>query len=205
MNRTTKTTKTDGEYRVRLFIDGEYQAGADYFTDCKEDAAATAKHMQEHGGYSDKSTDFAKAEQEDYNEEHGTQPEDEEEDMGQLEKVAGDCRRDCRLAIDQMQEDQTYSEALKLELELYGLQLVAAWVREEYGCSLKELDENERSRQAQKRKQERITRVLDGLEQEVMYRFNAGLVLHAADSSLLDSLEDYLKRCRAGRKADAQG
>ena len=35
------------EYRVSLFINGEYQAGADYFTDCKIDAKETAKHMKE--------------------------------------------------------------------------------------------------------------------------------------------------------------
>ena len=45
MNAITKTTKNDGEYRVRLFVDGNYQAGSDYFTDCKIDAKETAKAM----------------------------------------------------------------------------------------------------------------------------------------------------------------
>lgn len=45
MEATTKISKVDGEYRVRLFIDGEYQAGADYFTDDKQDAQDTAAHM----------------------------------------------------------------------------------------------------------------------------------------------------------------
>lgn len=67
MTITTKTTKHDGEYRVRLFINGEYQAGADYFTDDKQDARDTAAHMQANGTYSDKTTDFAIAEQADYN------------------------------------------------------------------------------------------------------------------------------------------
>ena len=43
---TTKRTRRDGEYRVRLFIDGEYQPGADYFTDDLDDAKATAKSME---------------------------------------------------------------------------------------------------------------------------------------------------------------
>lgn len=63
---TTKTTKRDGEFRVRLFINDEYQAGADYFTDDKEDAEITAQIMRERAGYSDKTTDFAKSEQQDY-------------------------------------------------------------------------------------------------------------------------------------------
>ncbi len=46
MNATTKITKHDGEYRVRLFIDGVYQTEADYFTDDKADACATAEKMR---------------------------------------------------------------------------------------------------------------------------------------------------------------
>ena len=70
---TTKTTynKEYKEYRVRLFVDGEYQAGADYFTDDKEDAASTAKHMRENGGISDKTSDFAIDELEVYLQERG--------------------------------------------------------------------------------------------------------------------------------------
>lgn len=66
MNASTKMTKTDGEYRIRLFIDGNYQAGADYFTDDQQDAIKTAALMLENAGYSDKTTDFAKDEQAEY-------------------------------------------------------------------------------------------------------------------------------------------
>ena len=67
MRATTKITKNaDGEYRVRLFIDEVYQAGADYFTDDKQDAIDTAKHMEANAKVSDKTTDFAIAEQADY-------------------------------------------------------------------------------------------------------------------------------------------
>ena len=45
--RTTKIKKTtQGDYRVSLFIDGEYQKFCDYFTNDKEDAQDTAKAMQ---------------------------------------------------------------------------------------------------------------------------------------------------------------
>lgn len=67
---TTKTTKQGGEYRVRLFVDGIYQAGADYYTNDKQDAEGTAAHMIANGGISDKTTDFAIEEQVDYNEEN---------------------------------------------------------------------------------------------------------------------------------------
>lgn len=67
MNTTKISYDRDySEYRVRLFVDGVYQAGADYFTDDKADAKATAKHMQANGSISDKTTDFAKAEQSAY-------------------------------------------------------------------------------------------------------------------------------------------
>ena len=66
MTKTTKTSKQNGEYRVRLFVDGEYQAGADYFTDDKQDATDTAARMIRDGGLSDKTTSFAKEEQADY-------------------------------------------------------------------------------------------------------------------------------------------
>ena len=70
MNATTKTSKTtEGEYRVRLFIDGIYQAGADYFATDKAEASATAALMIERACQSDKTTDFAKAEAADYAEE----------------------------------------------------------------------------------------------------------------------------------------
>jgi len=64
--KTTKTTRQDGEFRVRLFIDGVYQAGADYFTDDKEDAQVTAAMMVKNGTETDKTTDFAKSEQADF-------------------------------------------------------------------------------------------------------------------------------------------
>lgn len=66
MKATTKRTKVDGEYRVRLFIDGEYQAGADYFTDCLQDAKDTAKLMEAKPSYSDKECQTAKDEQYQY-------------------------------------------------------------------------------------------------------------------------------------------
>lgn len=66
---TAKTTKKDGEYRVRLFVDGVYQAGADYFTTDKQDAKDTAKQMILNGGLSDKTTEFAVEEQIAFNEE----------------------------------------------------------------------------------------------------------------------------------------
>ena len=66
---TTTIKKTDGEYRVRLFIDGVYQAGADYFTDCKQDAKETAEHLRKHGVESDFRTPEAISEQQDFDEE----------------------------------------------------------------------------------------------------------------------------------------
>ena len=67
---TTKTTKQDGEYRVRLFVDGVYQAGADYFTTDKQDAKDTAEKMELNGVESDKTTDFAIDEQVDFDAEN---------------------------------------------------------------------------------------------------------------------------------------
>ncbi len=66
--RTTKISfnRNYNEYRVRLFIGGKYQAGADYFTDDRRDAEDTAKQMELKGCVSDKTTDFAISEQEDY-------------------------------------------------------------------------------------------------------------------------------------------
>ena len=40
--RTIISRDQDGEYRVKLFIDGVYQENCDYFTDDKEDARLTA-------------------------------------------------------------------------------------------------------------------------------------------------------------------
>lgn len=70
---TTKTTYNNeyNEYRVRLFVDGEYQAGADYFTDDKKDAASTAKYMRDNGLASDKTSAFAIDELETYLRENG--------------------------------------------------------------------------------------------------------------------------------------
>lgn len=64
--KSTRVTNKDGEYRVRLFIDDVYQAGADYFTTDKQDAKDTADQMILNGGVSDKTTDFAIDEQSDY-------------------------------------------------------------------------------------------------------------------------------------------
>jgi len=70
MKASTKITRNEeGEYRVRLFIEGEYQPGSDYFTDCKIDAKETAKEMERNAFLSDLSTYIAKEEMEDYKEE----------------------------------------------------------------------------------------------------------------------------------------
>jgi len=70
MIATTKRTKnSDGEYRVRLFIDGEYQPGADYYTDDLDDAKSTAKHMEENAVESERDNDVARDELAEYNEE----------------------------------------------------------------------------------------------------------------------------------------
>lgn len=70
MNKTVKGTtqisKQDGEYRVRLFIDGIYQAGGDYFTDDKEDAENTAKSMRKKPVPTDKTDENAIREQQEY-------------------------------------------------------------------------------------------------------------------------------------------
>ena len=70
-NIEIKTTKSNGEYRLRLFINGEYQAGADYFTDCKEDARETERLMFRFGAFSDKTHPIAISEQIDYDNETG--------------------------------------------------------------------------------------------------------------------------------------
>ena len=69
---TTKISfnRENQEYRVRLFVDGIYQAGADYFTDDRCDAVSTAGIMEANGGISDKTSDFAVDEQNDYDNEH---------------------------------------------------------------------------------------------------------------------------------------
>ena len=68
MSITTKISKKDDEYRVRVFVDGEYQAGADYYTDSRQDAEDTANYIVKHkaAGISDKTTDFAIKEAEEY-------------------------------------------------------------------------------------------------------------------------------------------
>ena len=62
----TRISELDGEYRVRLFIDGEYQAGADYFADDIEEATETAKAMEEDAHLSDKTSDVARGEVRDF-------------------------------------------------------------------------------------------------------------------------------------------
>ena len=65
MIATTKTTRSpSGEYRVRLFIDGVYQEGADYFTDDKRDSVETAKQMIAGACLSDKTAPEAIKERE---------------------------------------------------------------------------------------------------------------------------------------------
>ncbi len=68
---TTKTSKKDGEYRVRLFLDGVYQPGGDYFTDDAADAKATAAAMIAKAVPTDKTTEEARVELEDYLQEQG--------------------------------------------------------------------------------------------------------------------------------------
>ncbi|MGL1932725.1 MAG: hypothetical protein OCC45_13350 [Desulfotalea sp.] len=53
-------------YRVRLFINCEYQAGADYITDEPSDAKFELERMKENGKISDKTTDLAKRQQAHY-------------------------------------------------------------------------------------------------------------------------------------------
>ena len=72
MNATTKISKTqDGEYRVRLFIDGEYQAGADCFETDLKAAKGSARMMEEKAHFSDKTAPEAISEQAVYDEENG--------------------------------------------------------------------------------------------------------------------------------------
>ena len=61
----TEITEDDGEFRVRLFIDGEHQAGADYFAGDREEAEETAKAMEADAHISDKTTSFAQDEADD--------------------------------------------------------------------------------------------------------------------------------------------
>ena len=58
----TAITEDDGEYTVRLFIDGVHQAGADHFTDDPEEAEETAKAMEADAHISDKTTESAEDE-----------------------------------------------------------------------------------------------------------------------------------------------
>lgn len=46
VKRTTKIWYRDGECRVKLYHDGVYQPGADYFTNDREDAMQTAAKMR---------------------------------------------------------------------------------------------------------------------------------------------------------------
>lgn len=64
MKATAKTTRTGwgDEIRVRFFINGVHQAGADYFCDDKEEAKDAVKAFLLNPKYSDKTSDFAKDE-----------------------------------------------------------------------------------------------------------------------------------------------
>jgi hypothetical protein len=57
MVASTQISKLDDEYRVRLYLDGIYQVGADYFTNDKTDAKVTAVHMEADAKPSNKTTD----------------------------------------------------------------------------------------------------------------------------------------------------
>jgi hypothetical protein len=50
-----------------------------------------------------------------------------------------------------------------------------------------------------KTKADRVTDILDGLEEEAMYRFNTGLVLYGYNEQELQALELHLSRCRIAR------
>ena len=99
MNAITKTTKNDGEYRVRLFVDGNYQAGSDYFTDCKIDAKETAKAMVDNctsdttkeENVDDETRAIRKGEQEDFEEitEHTIWTATQDLDIDNLETETG--------------------------------------------------------------------------------------------------------------------
>lgn len=87
MKATTKTTynREYNEYRVRLFIDGDYQAGADYFTDCKRDAEKTAAYMVKNAVRTNKDCEIARDEQKAY--EASKRGETEEVDVKEREKI----------------------------------------------------------------------------------------------------------------------
>ena len=44
-----KYNRALNEWRVKFYIDGIYQKGADYFTDCKEDAKDTGEYFVKGG------------------------------------------------------------------------------------------------------------------------------------------------------------
>ena len=83
---TTKITynRDYNEYRVRLFIDGVYQAGGDSFQSCKEDAKDAAAMMIKECAETDKTAPEAIAEQADYDgetrDDEGDDDEEEEEE-----------------------------------------------------------------------------------------------------------------------------
>ena len=45
---TTKINMVDDEYVIYVFVNGKRLESADYFTDCKQDAADTAKYIKAH-------------------------------------------------------------------------------------------------------------------------------------------------------------
>ena len=93
----TRISESDGEYRVRLFIDGEYQAGADYFTDDVAEAHETAKAMEEDAHLSDKDSDVARDEARDFVEDAIMRP-----DLGEVEVPEDLVADDARLPVKEM-------------------------------------------------------------------------------------------------------
>jgi len=93
----TRISELDGEYRVRLFIDGEYQAGADYFTDDVAEAHETAKAMEEDAHLSDKDSDVARDEARDFVEDAIERPH-----VGEVEVPEDVVADDARLPVDEM-------------------------------------------------------------------------------------------------------
>ena len=93
----TRISELDGEYRVRLFIDGEYQAGADYFTDDVAEAHETAKAMEEDAHLSDKDSDVARDEARDFVEDAIMRP-----DLDEVEVPEDLVADDARLPVEEM-------------------------------------------------------------------------------------------------------
>ena len=110
----TRISELDGEYRVRLFIDGEYQAGADYFTDDVAEAHETAKAMEEDAHLSDKDSDVARDEARDFVEDAIMRP-----DLDEVEVPEDLVADDARLPVEEMR-GLTADEAFRQHLAMSG-------------------------------------------------------------------------------------